>query len=352
MENLTRLTWRIEPISPDPLGPKFLSHVATDHAFRSGASSLAKLAYGRDEGLELGQEDVVRAAKAKSRIDRIVFDRFLDLTVCQIPDLVRGRAQCRVDLACVESSLIGDRANDDWNIDNFSCLIEMVHTICECDAVDHWHECIVYTKCDSFEQSGNRQYRFTRDLAAPVILPLGCLVFRKCIIGGHDSARGHGLEAVELGLSFGAVKQLEEDSITVGQFFYSEHWRALHRTSDRLLEQALRVTIVQRQLGHYGQASSRLTHNRNVVGVSTKSVDVIFDPLHSKSLIEQACVSRRKIFVCHEPECTETIADAYSDEVLALTCPIAQVVVGRLTILQTTTLWKTMYKSALLVGFP
>jgi hypothetical protein len=142
------------------------------------------------------------------------------------------------------------------------------------------------------------------------------------------------LEAVRLVLSTGAIQQAGKLRITVRKLADLEHWRALDRSWNSFLEQSIGITVVQSHLRYDGITATGLTHDRDIVRVAPESSDVVFHPLKGEALIKQSGVGRGKGLVRHETESAEAVSDINGNEILALTDPIAEVVVRGCAVLQ------------------
>jgi hypothetical protein len=146
------------------------------------------------------------------------------------------------------------------------------------------------------------------------------------------------LETIHLVLSASAVQQAGKLCIAVCKLVDLEHWRALDRSRNGFLEQSVGSTIVQSHLGYDGVTATRLPHDRDIVRVTSERSDVVFHPFEGEALVEQSSVGRGKVLVRHETESSEAVSNVHSDEILALTDPIAKVVVRGCAVLQTAAL--------------
>lgn len=165
-------------------------------------------------------------------------------------------------------------------------------------------------------------------------IPASGCVFGNVCISIHQRRYRCLLEAFYLVLSAGAIQQAGELCVTVCKFADLEHRRPLDRSWDGLLEQSVGGTIVQSHLGHNGVPTTRLTHDGDIVRVTSKRSDVVFHPLEGEALIQQSGIGRGEGLVCHETERTEAVSDVDGDEVLALTDPIAKVIIRSCAVLQ------------------
>jgi hypothetical protein len=165
-------------------------------------------------------------------------------------------------------------------------------------------------------------------------LPICWLVGTNLVIS-VDNGRHRGiLEARELGLLRSAVQQLKELRVAVDEVMDVKCRRALDGSRDRLLEEALRVTVIQHHLRRDGKATSRLPHERDVPWVAAKGSDVLLHPLEGHAVVEKTSIGRGHVWMGHETESAETVTDVDGDEVLTLADPVAEVIVGRSAILQ------------------
>ena len=104
------------------------------------------------------------------------------------------------------------------------------------------------------------------------------------------------LEALHLILSASAVQQAGELCVTVFKLAVADlkHWRTLDRAWNSFPEQSIGSTVVQSHLRYDGVAAAGLTHDRDIVRVTSERSDVIFHPLEGETLVEQASIGRRK----------------------------------------------------------
>ena len=92
------------------------------------------------------------------------------------------------------------------------------------------------------------------------------------------------LEALHLILSASAVQQAGELCVTVFKLAVADlkHWRTLDRSWNSFLEQSIGSTVVQSHLRYDGVAAAGLTHDRDIVRVTSERSDVSFTHLRAR----------------------------------------------------------------------
>lgn len=180
---------------------------------------------GLNESLKFGQEEVIGAGEAEGSVDRIVACGLGYLSVGQVPERIRGRAQLGRVARNGIASFIVDCTCDRRDIGCFAGLEETSDGIRQSYAVNHGCESShSATECQVLEDpslvSNSQKSCLIRFLDSPT----GRRILGDSCIRIDERRNRCALEAFKLILSSSAVQQSSKLCITVCKLVDTEHW--------------------------------------------------------------------------------------------------------------------------------